>query len=913
VTESCAWNEQIPIVIMKDFLHRKTTEAKDGDASGPVDRRLPSAARRLRNRSVSDGVGSSSSLTQQSNGPLDPTILSVLDEEEITTCSSSVDLLERGSPGTPPKKLWERQYGMFLRQRNRSVENLAFSQTIDPTTNRTPSSQSSARASALPVSPSSNHPLHLPGGGDSSVRGGKLFASVFRASDSALTKGGRKNASTDELDGTMRRGSEKSFHASPRSSPHNRRHPSNSSLSTPTSVASGSPTNHVLFSKASLHRATSSGSTSFLLPKISAREDFYEEHLPDFAGDALPPGPPFPAPRKSLATTRNAASTPPHRSSEKTPLAQKTNPGRSFSSEMKLAFTQIRHSTGEDATSVFLGDDPSLSNAQNALFTQKRIGTAAHSNTNLTGLDMGSLLEPVQERGTIISSSKRCLKPLLGVETWETGRRYLIAPAVLSACPVAAIQCLFGNSCATRRSADASSHGPVFGMIHLGECLLSYVTGASTAHTTKEWTSAQLVLRQNYLLEYDVEANVETDVPRGFAHLENAETQLHEHFLDALELRFFGSPCAKADVRRLMIRIRKTGKHKSLDDSVHLHPEIRVAWQTCLNRASSLLRISDLYDYDEANLLGKGQYSEVRAARRRSAASSDEMIYDCAIKIFGKDKFWRMVVKGRERADTIVRETSVQSTLLARCSSNGSFLQIRGFFETSKQVVLELELLEGTDLFKYVSSKTVLKEPEAAMIISDVLRCLDDMSKHGLAHRDVKPANILMCRTVPSSPESGERRTARVKVGDFGMATFVGVDGQVRGRCGTPGYVAPEIFTAGVFGGYGNKVDVFSAGVTLYVMLCGYEPFYGETDEQLKEANKVALVEFPTEDWSNISAAAKDLVRQMMQPDPAKRLDAQQTLEHPWILKHVPSVKEGAETGSVGLPSWRRDDACLIS
>ena len=68
---------------------------------------------------------------------------------------------------------------------------------------------------------------------------------------------------------------------------------------------------------------------------------------------------------------------------------------------------------------------------------------------------------------------------------------------------------------------------------------------------------------------------------------------------------------------------------------------------------------------------------------------------------------------------------------------------------------------------------------------------------------------------------------------------------------GTPGYVAPEILCSGSTVGYGNKVDVFSAGVTLYVMLCGYEPFYGESEKELIEANKQAVIDFPESDWGN--------------------------------------------------------------
>jgi serine/threonine protein kinase len=280
--------------------------------------------------------------------------------------------------------------------------------------------------------------------------------------------------------------------------------------------------------------------------------------------------------------------------------------------------------------------------------------------------------------------------------------------------------------------------------------------------------------------------------------------------------------------------------------------------------------------------------------------------YNCALKIFDKTEFWRKVVKNEERADTLVRETSVQATLTAKCGRVPSFLKLRGFFETCDQVVLELELLEGTDLFKYISSSEErLSEPEAGRILIDILKSLEAMKRIGLAHRDIKPANILMCHTARQGPAA--------KVGDFGMSTFVDVDGQVRGRCGTPGYVAPEIFTAGVHGGYGNKVDVFSAGVTLYVMLCGYEPFYGETDAELVAANKAARVEFTEADWAGISMEARDMVTKMMHPDPAQRLDAKAALAHPWLLSL--DKDSDALDRSLSLPSHEAptDDACAIS
>jgi serine/threonine protein kinase len=125
---------------------------------------------------------------------------------------------------------------------------------------------------------------------------------------------------------------------------------------------------------------------------------------------------------------------------------------------------------------------------------------------------------------------------------------------------------------------------------------------------------------------------------------------------------------------------------------------------------------------------------------------------------------------------------------------------------------------------------------------------------------------------------------------------------------------APEIFTAGVHGGYGNKVDVFSAGVTLYVMLCGYEPFYGESDAELIAANRAAVVDFPDDEWKGVSADAKDLVRQMMHPDPRHRLSPSQALQHRWLDQVRHRSANFDLDRSTTLPSTEApsDDACTI-
>jgi calcium/calmodulin-dependent protein kinase I len=116
---------------------------------------------------------------------------------------------------------------------------------------------------------------------------------------------------------------------------------------------------------------------------------------------------------------------------------------------------------------------------------------------------------------------------------------------------------------------------------------------------------------------------------------------------------------------------------------------------------------------------------------------------------------------------------------------------------------------------------------------------------------------------------------------DFGLATMLKPNQLMTVACGTPGYVAPEILCGTA---YGKEVDIWSVGVILYILLCGFPPFYDDNNKKLFSLIINANFTFPDPYWTDVSEEAKDLVSKLLVVDPKKRLTAAEILRHPWMV-----------------------------
>jgi len=139
-------------------------------------------------------------------------------------------------------------------------------------------------------------------------------------------------------------------------------------------------------------------------------------------------------------------------------------------------------------------------------------------------------------------------------------------------------------------------------------------------------------------------------------------------------------------------------------------------------------------------------------------------------------------------------------------------------------------------------------------------------------HRDLKPENFLFATKTPESP---------LKVIDFGLATTFEKKDEAKTKAGTPYYVSPQVLK----GLYSHKCDMWSCGVMMYIIICGYPPFFGDTDSEILGRVKAGKYDFPAEDWSQISREAKELIEKLLEMDEGKRISAENALKHPWIGK----------------------------
>ncbi|KAJ1379586.1 Serine/threonine-protein kinase, active site [Sesbania bispinosa] len=228
--------------------------------------------------------------------------------------------------------------------------------------------------------------------------------------------------------------------------------------------------------------------------------------------------------------------------------------------------------------------------------------------------------------------------------------------------------------------------------------------------------------------------------------------------------------------------------------------------------------------------------------------------------------------------EDVRREVAIMSTL----PEHPNIVKLKATYEDNENVHLVMELCEGGELFDRIVARGHYSERAAANIARTIAEVVRMCHANGVMHRDLKPENFLFANKKENSP---------LKAIDFGLSVFFKPGERFSEIVGSPYYMAPEVLKRN----YGPEVDVWSAGVILYILLCGVPPFWAESEQGVALAILRSVIDFKREPWPQISESAKSLVRGMLEPDPKKRLTAEQVLEHPWLqnAKKAPNVPLG--------------------
>ncbi|XP_032020058.1 maternal embryonic leucine zipper kinase isoform X1 [Hylobates moloch] len=195
--------------------------------------------------------------------------------------------------------------------------------------------------------------------------------------------------------------------------------------------------------------------------------------------------------------------------------------------------------------------------------------------------------------------------------------------------------------------------------------------------------------------------------------------------------------------------------------------------------------------------------------------------------------------------------------------------QLYHVLETANKIFMVLEYCPGGELFDYIISQDRLSEEETRVVFRQIVSAVAYVHSQGYAHRDLKPENLLF------------DEYHKLKLIDFGLCAKPkgNKDYHLQTCCGSLAYAAPELIQGKSY--LGSEADVWSMGILLYVLMCGFLPF--DDDNVMALYKKIMRGKYDVPKW--LSPSSILLLQQMLQVDPKKRISMKNLLNHPWIMQ----------------------------
>ncbi|XP_040994165.1 calcium-dependent protein kinase 1-like [Juglans microcarpa x Juglans regia] len=242
----------------------------------------------------------------------------------------------------------------------------------------------------------------------------------------------------------------------------------------------------------------------------------------------------------------------------------------------------------------------------------------------------------------------------------------------------------------------------------------------------------------------------------------------------------------------------------------------------------------------------------------------------CVEQATGEEYACKSIAKRKLITDEDIEDVRREIQIMHHLKGHPNVISIKGAYEDKVAVHVVMELCAGGELFDRIIKRGHYTERKAAALTRTIVGVVEACHSLGVMHRDLKPENFLFVNNQEDS---------LLKTIDFGLSIFFKPGEEFSDVVGSPYYVAPEVLRKR----YGPEADVWSAGVILYILLCGVPPFWAESEQGIFEQVLHGDLDFSSDPWPSISDSAKDLVKRMLVRDPKRRLTAHEVLCHPWV------------------------------
>ena len=259
--------------------------------------------------------------------------------------------------------------------------------------------------------------------------------------------------------------------------------------------------------------------------------------------------------------------------------------------------------------------------------------------------------------------------------------------------------------------------------------------------------------------------------------------------------------------------------------------------------------IKKLANYEMIKIIGEGTFGKVKLAKN---IPTGELV---AIKILEKSK-----IEDNDDLKCVTREIKFLKEL-----NHINLISLYEIIETGRNYYIIMEYAEN-ELFSYIVSNNYLSEEISSFFYIQILSSIEYIHLHKIVHRDLKPENILLtCNN------------NLIKIIDFGLANKYNDNELLKTACGSPCYAAPEMILGKKYNGI--DVDIWSSGVVLFAMVCGYLPFEDDDNESIYRKVVIGKYDIP----QRISKNCKDLIQKILEVNPKKRIKIEDIKNHPFL------------------------------